>query len=237
MGDLAQVELEVSLKARGEALIEGPRLTFYQHQPETARVLEVFGSLGGEPARALADRLTAAVAGLPLHVGVVHGDAGRLAAKLYVRTDAADRARQEGILERCGESLRLGDLTNTWLHGVGLAVDGARVRVRAYTVVPREHVTSDPEADRLALEGWDLTADAEPSLEARYVHYRRRHLSWARASELAGLGPDLSRRVGDGLTRAGRWYARFFGVPTAGDARSIYVTLGPRVPRFDDDGP
>ncbi|MBL9022596.1 MAG: hypothetical protein JNL21_10375 [Myxococcales bacterium] len=237
VSDLARAELELSFKVRGDDLLEGPRLTFYQHAPDAARVLEIFASIAGDDGRPLSEALRDVVAGLPLHLGTVHAPDGRRATKLYVRTDGADRARLRAVLAAPEGGLRSGNLMDEWIHGVGFSVSGGSVRTRGYVVVPRERVTGDRDADRWALEGWDLTRDAEPTLEARYVHYRGRVLPWSRAAELGRLGPSLSRRIGAGLDRAGRWYARFFGLPAASDARSIYFTLGPRVPRFDDDGP
>ncbi|NUO54599.1 MAG: hypothetical protein HOV80_37645, partial [Polyangiaceae bacterium] len=95
----------------------------------------------------------------------------------------------------------------------------------------------DPRADSHALEGWDLSTTDVPQLESRYVHYRAAHLSWSDAVELAGFGPELSSRLGRALSDTGRWYARIIGLPVRSRARSLYLTIGPRVPRMQDDGP
>lgn len=231
-----QAELELSFKAAGDTLVEGPRLTFYQHRPDTERVLSTFAKLAGPPGESVVPRLARACEGLPLHVGVVHGGARR-SVKLYVRTDGSSGERLDGVLAACGSGLRVHGLADAWVHGVGIAVNPEGARFRVYVVVPREHVTDDASADRYALEGWDVSELGPPALEARYVHYRARPLSWERATSLAGFGPSLAARIKTGLDAAGSWYARFIGLPAKGDARSLYVTLGPRMPRSDDDGP
>lgn len=235
VSDPRQAEIELSFKAEGDTLIEGPRVTFYQHQPDVARVLDTFAALAGATSTELANRLRSPCEGLPLHVGSVHGSAGR-SIKLYVRTESASGPRHREVLDACAPGLRLDGLESAWIHGIGVAVGPARERIRLYVVKERNEA-DDPRADSHALEGWDLSEDASPALESRYVHYRAAHLGWLDAAKLAGFGPELTTRLGKALTRSGRWYARFLGLPKRSRARSLYVTLGPRVPRYEDDGP
>jgi len=233
--DPKQAELEVSFKAEGETLLEGPRVTFYQHRPDTFRVLDTFAALAGDGARGLVERLAPYCRELPLHIGCVHGARGR-ACKLYVRTDASPDARLRKIVDACTPGARLDDLASAPVHGVGLAISDGRIRTRLYKVIERG-AGDDPRADSHALEGWDLSTTEAPQLESRYVHYRAAHLSWSEAVELAGFGPELASRLGRALSDAGRWYARFIGLPVRSRARSLYLTIGPRVPRMEDDGP
>ncbi len=233
--DPRQAELEVSFKAEGESLIEGPRVTFYQHRPETFRVLDTFATLAGGGTRDLVERLAPYCRELPLHIGCVHGSSGR-SYKLYVRTDASPEARLRKIVETCTPGARLDALASAPIHGVGIASSEGRIRLRLY-VIKKRGAAGDPRADSHALEGWDLTPTEAPALESNYVHYRAAHLSWADAVDLAGFGPELASRLGRALSETGRWYARFIGLPVRSRARSLYLTIGPRVPRMQDDGP
>ena len=235
--DPRDLEIELSFKAREEALLEGPRFTFYQHRPDARRVLEAFATLAGTShARTLAQRLEPVCRGLPIHLGVVHGPKGR-AVKLYVRTDETRDDRHQRILSACIDGLSFTAADAAPIHGIGIATRGDSLRVRAYVTVPRDAAFTDVRADELGLEGWDLSADAPPKLESKYVHYRSAELTWPEAVALAELGPNLAKRIGAALDHAGLWQAGFFGVPSNADARSIYLTLGPRVPRSLDHGP
>jgi hypothetical protein len=231
-----RAELELSFKADGDTLLEGPRVTMYQHAPDIRRVFRAFVQLGGPDAEVMAGRLATLCHGLPVHIG--RGYAGpRRATKLYVRTDGHPGGLYREIVAACLPGARLNGLEAAWVHGVGITTTTDKLRVRVYVVTKRDGADDDARADRHALEGWDVSRTTAPVLESRYVHYRASHLSWNDAAALAAFGPVLTERLGDALEAAGRWYARFVGLPADGSARSLYLTIGPRVPRYQDDGP